>query len=115
MSTQPQDVNSVQALVSSLREHWKLLLAKGIIVLILGLISMALPMLATIGFTIFLGWLFVVSGVMGLVTTFMMRSAPGFWWSLISALIAIGAGLVLAMSPVSGAVSLTLILIALFI
>lgn len=116
MSTQPQDANSAQAaLVSSIREHWKLLLAKGIIVLILGLIAMALPMVATIGFTIFLGWLFMLSGLIGLITTFMMRGAPGFWWSLISALIGIGAGLILVMRPVSGAITLTLVLIALFI
>lgn len=72
-------------------------------------------MLATIGFTIVLGWLFLISGIMGLVTTFYMRGAPGFWWALISALIGIGAGVVLLISPVSGAVSLTLVLIAFFI
>lgn len=116
MSTQSQDVNSLRAAItSSVREHWKLFLAKGIILLILGFIAMSLPMLATIGFTIFLGWLFMFSGAVGLVTTFWMRGAPGFWWSLISAVIAIGAGLVLVMSPVSGAVSLTLVLISLFI
>jgi len=62
-----------------------------------------------------LGWLFLFSGVIGLATTFMMRGAPGFWWALISGLIGIGAGVVLLMSPASGAVSLTLVLIAFFI
>jgi uncharacterized membrane protein HdeD (DUF308 family) len=43
-----------------------------------------------------------------------MRNAPGFWWSLLSALIGIGAGLALLISPVAGALSLTLILVAFF-
>ncbi len=43
------------------------------------------------------------------------RHAPGFWWSLISALLGIAAGLVLLVSPVSGAISLTFVLIAFFI
>jgi len=45
-----------------------------------------------------------------LVTTFRMRNAPGFWWSLFSALLGIVAGVVLLAWPLSGAVSLTLVL-----
>ena len=45
----------------------------------------------------------------------MMRNAPGFWWSLLSAVLALGAGLVLLAWPVSGAVSLTLVLIVFFV
>ena len=39
-----------------------------------------------------------------------MRSAPGFWWSLLSAVIGIVAGIVLLRWPLSGALSLTMIL-----
>jgi uncharacterized membrane protein HdeD (DUF308 family) len=116
MSPQPPETNSLQVVFTgSLRDHWKLFLAEGVVLLVLGLLAVTLPMLATIGFTILLGWLFVLSGVMGLATTFMMRGLPGFWWALISGLIALGAGVVLLVSPVSGAVSLTLVLIAFFI
>jgi uncharacterized membrane protein HdeD (DUF308 family) len=44
-----------------------------------------------------------------------MRGAPGFWWSLVSAIIAIAAGVVLLLWPVNGTLSLTLVLIAFFI
>jgi uncharacterized membrane protein HdeD (DUF308 family) len=44
-----------------------------------------------------------------------MRGAPGFWWSLISAIVAIAAGVVLLLWPVNGTLSLTLVLIAFFI
>jgi uncharacterized membrane protein HdeD (DUF308 family) len=57
-----------------------------------------------------IGWLLLLSGVVGLISTFRMRSAPGFGWSLLSAAIAIAAGVILLAWPLSGAVSLTLIL-----
>ena len=47
---------------------------------------------------------------MGLIATFWMRQAPGFWWSLLSAVLGIAVGLILLINPVSGAVSLTLVL-----
>jgi uncharacterized membrane protein HdeD (DUF308 family) len=62
-----------------------------------------------------IGWLFLISGGVGLVTTFWMRQAPGFWWALLSAVIAILAGIVLILWPISGTLSLTLVLIAFFV
>jgi Short repeat of unknown function (DUF308) len=41
------------------------------------------------------GWLFLISGIVGLITTFRMRQAPGFWWSLVSAILGIAVGIVL--------------------
>ncbi|OYX79258.1 MAG: hypothetical protein B7Y77_02115 [Bradyrhizobium sp. 35-63-5] len=73
-----------------------------------------LPPLATLAVTILFGWLFLVSGVMGLLTSFWMRAAPGFWWSLISAALAVLVGGMLLAQPVTGAISLTLLLIAFF-
>ena len=74
-----------------------------------------MPPIATLAFTIIIGWMFLVSGVVGLITTFWARHAPGFWWSLVSALIAIAAGVVLLLWPITGTLSLTLVLIAFFV
>jgi uncharacterized membrane protein HdeD (DUF308 family) len=100
---------------SAVHEHRTLFLVEGIILVILGLAAILVPPLATLAFTIVIGWIFLVSGVVGLFTTFWARQAPGFWWSLISALIGIAAGLVLLFSPLRGTVSLTLVLIAFFV
>jgi uncharacterized membrane protein HdeD (DUF308 family) len=40
---------------------------------------------------------------------------PGFWWALLSGIIAIAAGVVLLLWPISGTLSLTLVLIAFFV
>jgi uncharacterized membrane protein HdeD (DUF308 family) len=103
------------AFAKSIHDHWGMFLFEGIVLLVLGFLAILVPPLATLGVTIFLGWLFLVSGAFGLITTFMMRQAPGFWWSLLSAVIGIGAGLALLARPATGAVSLTLVLIVFFI
>lgn len=98
----------------SIRKHWLLFVVEGIVLVVLGLLAVLLPPLATLGVTLFLGWLFVISGIMGLIATFWARQAPGFWWSLLSAVLGIAVGLVLLVSPASGAVSLTLVLTVFF-
>jgi uncharacterized membrane protein HdeD (DUF308 family) len=115
MSIDSGEANQLQrALAQSIREHWTLFLIEGIVLVVLGLLAIIIPPIATIAVTIFLGWLFLISGVVGLVTTFWARHAPGFWWSLLSAVLAIAAGIVLLAWPISGAVSLTLLLIVFF-
>jgi uncharacterized membrane protein HdeD (DUF308 family) len=111
---QPNIEQIQRAVASSLHEHWKLFLVEGILLVVLGLIAIVIPPIATLAVEILVGWLFLISGVMGLITTFWMRQAPGFWWALLSAVLGIGAGIVLLAWPFSGALSLTLILIVFF-
>jgi len=111
----PGNAALAAALRKTMHEHWRLLLTEGIILVVLGAAAILVPPLATITYTILIGWVFLISGAVGLVTTFWMRHAPGFWWSLLSALIAIVAGVVLLGWPLTGALSLTLVLTAFFI
>ena len=116
MSTDQPDIAKIQsAVVNALHEHWKLYLAEGIALVVLGVIAILVPPIATLAVTIVLGWLFLVSGVIGLFTTFWMRQAPGFWWSLISAVLAVVVGGLLLTRPVSGALSLTIVVVVFFV
>jgi uncharacterized membrane protein HdeD (DUF308 family) len=116
MAMYPNDAAGMErAVANAIHEHWKLFLVEGIILVLLGIIAIIVPPIATLAFAIIIGWLFLVSGVVGLITTFWMRGAPGFWWSLFSAVIAIAAGIVLLAQPVTGALSLTFVLIAFFV
>jgi uncharacterized membrane protein HdeD (DUF308 family) len=116
MSTQQPSIQGIQrAAAAALREHWVLFLVEGVVLLVLGAIAVVLPQIATLAVTILLGWLFLVSGILGLITTFWMRHAPGFWWSLLSAVLGIVVGAVLLASPLTGAFSLTLVLVAFFL
>ncbi|MFZ0425094.1 MAG: HdeD family acid-resistance protein [Xanthobacteraceae bacterium] len=113
---QPLDSRDVErAVAGAIHAHWMMFLIEGIILVILGLAAIVLPVIATLAFTLVIGWLFLISGGVGLVTTFWMRSAPGFWWALVSAVVALAAGIILILWPISGSVSLTLVLIAFFV
>ena len=111
MSTSNAELDRMTTSVaSSLHAHWRLFLTEGIILLILGILAIVVPPIATIAVEVLVGWLLLMSGVVGLIATLRMRGAPGFWWSLISAVLGIVAGVVLLRWPLSGALSLTLIL-----
>ncbi len=90
--------------------HWKFYLGEGIGLIVLGIGALIMPALASIGVALLLGWLLFLGGVFGLITTFVGRHAPGFLWSLLSALAAMVAGTLLFLWPAVGALSLTLIL-----
>jgi uncharacterized membrane protein HdeD (DUF308 family) len=115
MSMNKPDIQQIQrAVATSLHEHWVLVLIEGIVLVILGLAAIVIPPIATLAIEILFGWLFLISGIAGLITTFMMRQAPGFWWSLLSAILGIAAGIVLLLYPLSGVLTLTFVLIVFF-
>jgi len=108
--TLPQDLANLRSRMSAaVREHWKAFLAEGILLAILGLAAIIVPPFASLAVTIFLGWMFLISGIGGLIVTFWARQLPGFWWSLISALLAIAAGVILLAQPVQGTLTLTIV------
>ena len=116
MSLNKPDIEQIQrAIATSLHEHWVLLLVEGIILTILGMAAVVIPPIATLAVEILYGWLFLISGIVGLITTFRMRKAPGFWWSLVSAILGIAVGIMLLLWPLNGVLSLTLILIVFFV
>jgi uncharacterized membrane protein HdeD (DUF308 family) len=116
MTMNRPDIGDVQrAIARTLHDHWKLFLIEGVILLVLGLIAIVVPHIASLAVAILLGWLLLLSGAVGLATTYWMRDAPGFWWSLVSALLALAAGVILLGWPLSGVVSLTLVLVVFFV
>jgi uncharacterized membrane protein HdeD (DUF308 family) len=83
------------SIAKSTPDHWVLFLIEGVALILLGLLAIAVPSIANDNVTGILGWLFLLSGATGLVTTYWARQAPGFWWSLVSAVLAIFVGMVL--------------------
>ena len=114
MATNPSiDTATIQAAVGhAVRRHRGLFLFEGILLSTLGVIAVLVPVLASFAATIFFGWIFLVSGLVGLFTTLRGRQVPGFWWSLLSAIVGIVAGVLLIGWPAQGVFSLTSVLIA---
>jgi uncharacterized membrane protein HdeD (DUF308 family) len=114
--TLPNDLAKLQSEMSAaVKAHWKAFLFEGILLAILGLAAIIVPPLASLAVTIFLGWMFLISGIGGLIVTFWARKMPGFWWSLFSAALAVLAGMILLARPVQGVLTLTIVVGAFFL
>ena len=76
--TMSHDVSELQSKMRvAVREHWKAILVEGILFVILGLAAIIMPPLASLAVTIFLVWLFLISGIAGLVLTVWARQMLG--------------------------------------
>ena len=104
-----------RAISGALKAHWRLLFFQGVVMLILGVLAVAVPAAATVVVEIYVGWLFLISVVVGLVVVFSAGSLPAFLWSLVTAALSVVAGILLIGRPAEGVVSLTLVLTAFFI
>jgi uncharacterized membrane protein HdeD (DUF308 family) len=100
------------SLGGAVRRHWVVFLCEGILLVVLGILALLAPVMASVAATVFFGWILFLSGLLGLISTIRSRRAPGVWWSLVSALIGLAAGVLLLGWPVFGALSLTAVLIA---
>jgi len=114
--TSPEDLSRLQSAMSqTVKAHWKAFLFEGILLAVLGIAALILPPLASLAVAIVLGWMFLISGIGGLIVTYWARSSPGFWWSLISAALAVLAGMLLLARPMQAVLTLTIVLGAYFL
>jgi uncharacterized membrane protein HdeD (DUF308 family) len=104
-----------RAVKDTVRLYWQLFLAQGVIMVILGILAVIWPQISTVAVDIFIGWLFLVSGILGIFSMFIARDAQAFLWSLLTAALSLFVGVILIWHPSEGAVSLTAVLTALFI
>jgi len=104
-----------RAISETVRTHWVLFLVQGVIMMVLGVLAIIWPQISTLAVDFYVGWMFLLSGLVGLVTMFLAPNVEAFLWSLLTAALSLFVGVLLLWHPVEGAVSLTLVLIAFFI
>ncbi len=104
-----------EAAAAAIRTHWKIFLAQGVALMVLGLLAVALPNVATLAIEIFIGWLLLIGGLFRLIAVLRARGAPGFWWSLLTAVLAVVLGFLLIADPLEGVLTLTMVLVAVFL
>ena len=104
-----------RALDETMQTFWVLSLAQGVIMMVLGLLAVIWPQISTVAVDVFVGWMFLLSGIVGLVVMFLAPSVPAFLWSLLTAALSLIVGVLLLWHPITGIISLTLVLIAFFI
>jgi uncharacterized membrane protein HdeD (DUF308 family) len=109
---EPKTERIQRAIMISVDQHWRFWLVEGIILVIFGLAAFIIPRTLMAEFQF--GWLFLFSGITGLITTLSIREAPGFRLSLVSAILGIAAGTLMILSPTK-VLSLTFILVLFFV
>jgi uncharacterized membrane protein HdeD (DUF308 family) len=77
--------------------------------------AIAFPFLSTIAAKIAIGWIFLVAGVVEILHAFYVKRWAGFFWNLLIGLLYILAGGWLVLFPLTGILTLTIVIAALFI
>jgi uncharacterized membrane protein HdeD (DUF308 family) len=96
------------------RLHSALLLTQGVILTLLGVAAVVWPQVSSLAVDVYVGWIFLVSGVLALVMMFFAPTVGGFFWSLLTGALTLFAGVLLLWHPTQGVASLTLVLVAFF-
>jgi len=108
-----------QAMQNAIRDalgaHWRLFLFQGVVMTILGVVAVVAPVAATLAVDLFIGWILLLSGLVGLIAMFSAGNLPAFLWTLVTAALSLAVGGLLIWRPIQGALSLTIVLTAFFI
>lgn len=104
-----------RAISDTMKTHWVLFLTQGVIMMVLGVLAIVWPQISTLAVEIYVGWIFLLSGLIGIVAMFFAPSVGAVLWSLLTAALSLFVGVILLWHPVEGAVSLTLVLITFFV
>lgn len=97
------------------KRHSNPLRIEGVVIVILGVLAILLPTVATLGIGILLGMVLLIAGAFKLQRALQFRGLPGFGLSLAGALLLTAAGIALLIYPWEGVAVLTLVLVVLFL
>jgi uncharacterized membrane protein HdeD (DUF308 family) len=103
------------AVTTDVIKHRKGFLALGIVMLLLGIAAIAFPFFATLAVALLVGWILAISGAVGIVHAFGIKQWKGFLFALLGALLSLGIGMILLFYPLTGVLSLTLLIAAFFL
>ena len=111
MNTQPGRVHvGPQLSFQVLHREWGWLMALAILLIVLGTAAIIFPVAASFAIATLLGIILVIGGIAHAVHGIMARQWSGFIWQMLTALIYMAAGILLLVYPLTGVVTLTLLL-----
>jgi uncharacterized membrane protein HdeD (DUF308 family) len=87
---------------------WSIFL--GSLLVVTGLMAVALPLFVGIAASVFFGWLIMAGGIAHLVYAWSQRGAGAVLWQILIGIVYVGAALYMLIFPVAGVFALTLVL-----
>jgi uncharacterized membrane protein HdeD (DUF308 family) len=97
------------------RQALTLSIVWGVLLIVLGMLAVASPLIAAVAVNVVIAWLIVLAGVVHLIVAFHTREAGRFVWRLLVGLAYVASGVYLIARPAVGVASLTLLLASLFL
>ena len=102
-----ETANDVLATISEQRGWF---IALGVVLVILGVVAIVFPYLTTLAAKIFVGWLFIIGGIVQSVQSFSCQRWGGFLYNLLIGILYVVVGVWLAFFPLAGIIALTVLL-----
>jgi uncharacterized membrane protein HdeD (DUF308 family) len=102
------------AMRETVRRYSLWYLVQGILMVIIGVLALISPWMASVAIVRLLGWFLIISGVLQGIGLIGARQVPYFWLELISAVLAIVIGLLLLRHTDAGLLFFSLLLIVYF-
>jgi len=87
----------------------------GIAMVIVGIAAIVFPIFSTLVAALFVGWIFLISGIFLLIGSFSIHGTGPFFGALLLSLLSIAAGVFLLLNQLAGEIALTLTVGILFI
>ncbi len=91
-------------------KHWGWAVAVGIVMILLGALAIIYPAVTSVGAIMLLGIILIAGGIAQVVHAFSVRGWGGFFWHILLALVYVVIGVMLLTFPLSGAITITLLL-----
>jgi uncharacterized membrane protein HdeD (DUF308 family) len=92
----------------NINARWLIVLA--VLTIVLGLVTIAYPLFATVASTLAVGWIFIIAGITQIVYAFQSKGAGQIVWKLILGILYLLAGIFVLVNPIEGALSLTVVI-----
>lgn len=109
-----QQKDAALELIQSGQFPWKSLLGTGILIMILGIIAISLPVMATMAIEIILAAVLITAGIAHIYHAFKLSRFDGREMRFLAGILYLGIGLLFAFYPFTGALTLTIVLALLF-
>ncbi len=94
--------------------HWKLFLAEGIFLIILGIIAILVPHFFTVAIVVSLGWILLIGGILLIARALLFFRMPGFGLWLFMGILQFIIGYLFLAQPLEGILTLTLLMTLFF-
>ncbi len=116
MSMSLEDAAQVMrdAMREAVKRHSVWYLVQAGLMILAGILALVYPALSSVAMVFFIGWLLIVSGLVQGISLIGAQSVPHFWLQLVSVALFIIVGVLFLRNPGESLVTLTLLLIVLF-